>query len=301
MSSPVEGWEACSRLSPHLAHGTVSLRRVLRETARHYTNVLELRRRGRLDGRAPERDSRWPDSLESFEKRLRWHCHFIQKLESEPEIEFRNMSRAFDGMRTEEPEAWTARERAHFTAFAAGQTGFPMVDASMRCLADTGWINFRMRAMLVSFASYDLWLHWRPTAQLLARRFLDFEPGIHFSQCQMQAGTTGINSVRIYSPAKQAIDQDPRGVFIRRWVPELADVPAAHLAEPERMSLAEQGRAGCRIGKDYPAPIVDHTRAVRAAKARIAERRRGAGARAEAERVYEKHGSRKPPERRGRG
>ncbi len=300
MSSPVTGWDACSRLSPHLAYGTVSLRRVLRETARRYGHVLELERRGRLDGREPGRDPGWPDSLQSFEKRLRWHCHFIQKLESEPDIEFRNMSRAYDGMRTEDPEAWNAAERARFRAFAAGRTGFPMVDASLRCLADTGWINFRMRAMLVSFASHDLWLHWRPTAQLLARRFLDFEPGIHFPQCQMQAGTTGINSVRIYSPAKQVIDQDPRGEFIRRWVPELAGVPDAHLAEPQRMSLAEQDRAGCRIGKDYPAPIVDHARAARAAKARIAEVRRRAESRVEAERVYRKHGSRKPPERRTR-
>ena len=301
MSSPVEGWDACSRLSPYLAYGNVSLRRVLRETARHYERVLELRRRGRLDGRDPGRDPRWPDSLASFEKRLRWHCHFIQKLESEPEIEFRNMSRAYDGLRSEDPDAWTARERAGFQAFEAGSTGFPMVDASMRCLAETGWVNFRMRAMLVSFASHDLWLHWRPVAQVLARRFLDFEPGIHFPQCQMQSGTTGINSVRIYSPAKQVSDQDPQGVFVRRWVPELAGVPDAFLAEPHRMTQAEQERAGCRIGKDYPAPIVDHAAAVRRAKQRIGEVRRRAEARSEASRVFQKHGSRKPPERRRSG
>ena len=201
-------------------------------------------------------------------------------------------------MRTEDADAWTPHEQSHFAAFAAGRTGFPMVDACMRCLDETGWINFRMRAMLVSFASYDLWLHWRPTAQLLARRFLDFEPGIHFSQCQMQAGTTGINSVRIYSPTKQLVDQDPRGEFVRRWVPELAGVPTAHLAEPQRMSVAEQDRAGCRIGVDYPAPIVDHVRAVREAKRRVGEVRRRAEARAEASRVYQRHGSRKPPARR---
>ncbi len=295
MSSPVEGWDACSRLSPYLAYGNVSLKRVLRETARHHGRIQELHRRGRLDAGDPARDPRWPASLASFEKRLRWHCHFIQKLESEPAIEFENMSRAYDGMRTEDPDAWTARERAHFAAFAAGRTGFPMVDACMRCLDQTGWINFRMRAMLVSFASYDLWLHWRPTAQLLARRFLDFEPGIHFSQCQMQSGTTGINSARIYSPSKQVADHDPRGVFLRRWVPELEGVPDAFLAEPWRMSLAEQERAGCRIGKDYPAPIVDHARAVREARRRVGEVRRRADARAEAERVYRRHGSRKRP------
>ena len=86
-----------------------------------------------------------------------------------------------------------------------------MVDACMRALRHTGWLNFRMRAMMASFSSYHLWLHWREPAMYLGGLFLDFEPGIHFSQFQMQSGTTGINTIRIYSPAKQAKDQDPQG------------------------------------------------------------------------------------------
>jgi deoxyribodipyrimidine photo-lyase len=150
-----------------------------------------------------------------------------------------------------------------------------------------------MRAMLMSFASNHLWLHWRPTAVHLATQFLDFEPGIHFSQCQMQSGTTGINTVRIYSPAKQVIDHDPTGLFIRRYVPELANVPAEYLAEPHRMPLGVQSAVGCRIGCDYPQPIVDHRAAYKSAQQKIFAIRQTASAIDEATRVFIKHGSRK--------
>jgi deoxyribodipyrimidine photo-lyase len=150
-----------------------------------------------------------------------------------------------------------------------------------------------MRAMVVSVASYHLWLHWRPTALHLGRCFLDFEPGIHFSQFQMQSGTTGINTLRIYSPARQVIDQDPHGVFIRRWVPELAGVPDSFLPEPWRMSLAQQESCGCVIGVDYPRPIIDDRKAVALAKERLYALRRTEGARDDARRVVQRHGSRK--------
>ncbi|MEM9174157.1 MAG: FAD-binding domain-containing protein [Myxococcota bacterium] len=295
MSSPLSAGRVCSRLSPHLAYGTISLRSVLETTVRQADRFDALARAGRLDGRDAEHDPRWPGALESFAKRLRWHCHFIQKLESEPEIEFRNMSRAFDGLRTEDPHAWTGFERDRFDAWQEGRTGFPMVDACMRSLRATGWINFRMRALLMSFASYHLWLHWRPTGQVLARRFLDFEPGIHYAQCQMQAGTTGINANRIYSPEKQVRDQDPEGRFLRRWLPELEGVPNEYLAAPERMPVGVQDAAGCRIGRDYPAPIVDARRAVAEARRRLASVQQSDEARREAGRVYRRHGSRKRP------
>ena len=147
--------------------------------------------------------------------------------------------------------------------------------------------------MLVSFASYHLWLDWRPTSRFLARQFVDYEPGIHYSQMQMQSGTTGINAVRIYSPIKQVRDQDPDGVFIKRWLPALEGVPASHLAQPERMTFDEQNRYGCIIGKDYPSPIVEHTAAVKDAKARIYRLRRKAASKAEAKTVFLKHGSRR--------
>ena len=283
MSSPNEGWEGCSRLSPHLAFGTVSTRLVFQRT--------ELRLAGLKRKRAGDAGA-WRDSLRSFRSRLHWQGHFMQKLESEPRIEFENVNRAFDGLRE------LHFDESRFEAWKRGETGYPLVDACMRCLHTTGWVNFRMRAMLVSFASYHLWLHWQRPADWLARHFLDFEPGIHFSQVQMQSGVTGINTVRIYSPTKQVHDNDPEGHFIRRWVPELRDVPTAYIAEPWTMPPLEQQARGCVIGRDYPGPIVDHREAMAEAKRRIFAARRTPEARALAQQVFARHGSRRRPRRR---
>lgn len=285
MSSPRTAFQACSRLSPHFAQGTISLRTVHQALAARSQELRDLPRTER---------GNFLVSLRSFAGRLRWHCHFMQKLEDEPAIEFHNMHRGYDGLREGE------FDEARFLAWCEGRTGFPMVDACMRCLRHQGWINFRMRAMLVSFAAYHLWLHWRPLGLHLARCFVDFEPGIHWSQVQMQSGTTGINTVRIYSPAKQLKDHDPDGAFVRHWVPELQHVPVAHLAEPHRMTLAEQQACGFRPGTDYPLPLVDAKAAVAAAKQRIYALRRTADARQESQRVYAQHGSRKRPATRAR-
>lgn len=281
MSSPATAFDACSRISPYLAWGAISLR------AAHHACESRRRELGAARDAGEAVDPRWFSSLQSFSGRLRWHCHFVQKLEDEPRIEFENFSRAFDGLR-ESPH-----DPAGFAAWCAGQTGYPMVDACMRALHAGAWLNFRMRAMLVSFAAHHLWLHWRVFAPYLARQFIDFEPGIHYSQVQMQSGTTGINTMRIYSPIKQARDHDPEGMFIKRYVPELAAVPVEYLAQPHTMPAVLQQRLGVRIGYSYPAPIVDHVAAYRAARERIAAIRRTAGAHAEAERVQRRHGSRR--------
>jgi len=285
MSSPRTAATSCSRLSVPLAYGTVSLREVVQCARGRLAELLERRAAG-------ERLDYSPAALRAFIARLHWHCHFMQKLESEPRVEFEAFLPELDALRA---GPWTAEREAALDAWAEGRTGYPFIDACVRCLRDTGWINFRMRAMLMSFASYDLWLPWRESGLRLARRFADYEPGIHWPQVQMQSGTTGINTLRMYSPAKQSRDQDPEGEFIRRWVPELARVPAEFIHEPAEMPPPVARAAGVELGRDYPWPIVDHAAAVRMARAKFAELRRQTGFRERARGVFERHGSRKRP------
>jgi len=269
MSSPVTAARACSRLSPHLAWGTLSLREAL-----HATRA----RRAALS----EADGAWRGALSSFEARLHWRGHFMQKLEDAPSIEHRNLHRAYDGLRPAESDA------IRLAAWCNGETGLPFVDACMRALAATGWLPFRARAMLMAVASYHLWLHWKTPGAHLARLFVDYEPGIHWPQVQMQSGTTGINTIRIYNPVKQGLDQDPAGSFTRTWVPELAGVPDAFLHEPWKWPHAES-----LLGTRYPRPVVDHLAAARAARERIWAVRDGTAFRVQADRIQNRHGSRK--------
>lgn len=276
MASPVTGFYACSRLSPHLAWGTISPREAAQAGWARAAAI-------RTEGAAPG----WAGSVDSFLARLHWRCHFMQKLEDEPAIEFRCMHRAYEGLR--EPDHSPER----LSAWAEGETGYPFVDACMKALAATGWMNFRMRSMLTAFGAYHLWLDWRRLAPPLARLFTDYEPGIHYSQLQMQSGVTGINTTRVYNPVKQSLDQDPQGVFIRRWLPALVGIPDAFIHEPWKMPPEVQRASGCVIGRDYPAPLVDHEAAARAAKARIHAVRRGEAFHAEKQAVMTRHASRK--------
>jgi deoxyribodipyrimidine photo-lyase len=148
------------------------------------------------------------------------------------------------------------KNEAFILAWQSGKTGVPIVDASIRSLVATGFLNFRMRAMIVSFFVFNLWQDWRDL-HFLARQFLDYEPGIHYPQLQMQAGATGTNIIRIYNPIRNSEKHDVEGVFIKKWIPELADIPANLIHEPWKLSAMEQELFNCEIGKDYPAPIVD--------------------------------------------
>jgi deoxyribodipyrimidine photo-lyase len=183
----------------------------------------------------------------------------------------------------------------HFDALMNARTGWPMVDACVVMLRETGWLNFRMRAMLVSVAAYPLWLHWRPVGLWLARQFLDYEPGIHWSQMQMQSGTTGINTVRIYNPIKQAHEHDPLGQFVRRWLPAMRRVPDTWLFEPWRMPPDIQARCGVAVGLDIPKPVVDLEFATRMAKQRLYALRSQPEVKLAKAAIIEKHGSRKRP------
>ena len=273
MATPVKAFDACSRLSPYLAFGSLSLREV--------TQATWSRQRDLKGSEFPGR-STWQAAMRSFSGRLHWHCHFMQKLEDEPSLEFRNLHPAYEGLRPAQPD----RERLE--AWQKGETGLPFVDACMRALAATGWMNFRMRAMLMAVASYHLWLDWRAPGLHLARLFTDYEPGIHWPQVQMQSGTTGINTIRIYNPVKQGLDQDPEGLFVRRWVPELKDIATAHVHEPWKAD-----NAGKVLGKCYPFPVVDYLEAAREARDKVWAVRKGQAFRGAAADIQSKHGSRK--------
>ena len=276
ISSPLSAPNACSRLSPYLAYGCLSLREIVQATRQR---MLQL----------PEGEGRQKQGLSAFISRLHWHCHFIQKLESEPALEYRNLHRGYDGLREND---WNP---AYFAALVSGRTGWPLVDACVAMLNETGWLNFRMRAMLVSTAAYPLWLDWQPVGLWLARAFLDYEPGIHWSQMQMQSATTGINTARIYNPIKQAHDHDPHGHFVRRWLPAMRRVPNSWLFEPWRMPADLQARCGLQVGVDIAEPLVDLEAATRAAKSRLFSRRAEPEVKAAKAGIVEKHGSRKRP------
>jgi deoxyribodipyrimidine photo-lyase len=267
LSSPLTATDACSRLSPHLAWGTLSIREVDQSRAAHVP---------------PSRQ--WAGSLTSFAGRLAWRDHFTQKLEDQPDIETRCLDPLTATLRPTTPDA------NRLGAWTRGETGLPFVDACMRCLQATGWINFRMRAMLMAVASYHLWLDWRATGPVLARAFTDYDPGIHWPQVQMQSGTTGINTIRIYNPVKQGRDQDPDGRFTRAWLPELAAVPLPHLQTPWTWDGARSLR--------YPPPIIDPASAQRAARDAVWAVRRDPAAPAIAAAIVTKHASRKDAFRR---
>ncbi len=264
ISKPEDSRTSCSRLSPYISWGNISTRYA-------WQRAKEQIRNGKSKFQ-----------LNSFTSRLRWQAHFIQKFEMECQMEFRSVNKGYQNI-------VKPINKKFISAWEKGKTGYPLVDASMRCVIATGYLNFRMRALLVSFLTHHLWQPWQSGVVHLAKNFLDFEPGIHYSQFQMQAGETGINMIRIYNPTKNAKEHDKEGIFIKKWIPELKKIPTPILFEPWKMSLIDQETYECKIGKNFPKPIVDISKTYKYAASKLWSIKSDPKVKEESSRILQKH------------
>ena len=262
ISKPTESRMSCGRLSPYLAWGNISIKQAAQYVKNH-PNYNSNKR-----------------SFNGLLTRLKWHCHFIQKFENECTYETVCVNKGYETMPYES-------NPKHIEAWKSGKTGWPMVDACMRCLKETGWINFRMRAMLVSVFCHQLDCNWKEGVYHLANLFLDYEPGIHYTQFQMQAGTTGINTIRMYNPVKQSTDHDTDGIFIKKWVNELKDIPVEFIHEPWK--LTELDLQMNDIKCEYPKPLVDLVHSGKKARTKIWSYKKSDEVKKEAKRIVKLH------------
>lgn len=263
IGKPLESRKSCSRLSPYLSWGNLSIRQVYQMT----------------------KNSKFSQSDRfhqvNFLSRLHWHCHFIQKFEMECQYETTFLNQGYNNFEY-------TNNLKQLKAWENGTTGIPIIDANIRCLKATGWINFRSRALLVSFLSHHLLIDWRKGSYFLARNFLDYEPGIHFPQIQMQAGTTGINTLRIYNPIKQSKEKDPKGLFIKEWIPELRMIPEEFIHEPHLMSEPDKKMIGITT-INYPSPIVDVELSGKIAREKLWGFKKSSEVKAHKQAILEKH------------
>lgn len=239
-----------SYLSVHLRFGTLSIR----ELVGHAVAAGALR----ADG----------EGAAVWLSELIWRDFYFMILDRFPHVATGAFKPAYDALQWESgPLA-----EAAFAAWCAGRTGFPLVDAAMRQLNRTGYMHNRLRLLTASFLSKDLGIDWRFGERYFALQLNDFDLAANNGGWQW-AASTGCDAqpyFRIFNPVTQSERFDPGGRFIRRYLPELADVPDHFIHAPWRMSPGEQAACGIRVGGTIPAPLVDHDQARRRALERYA-------------------------------
>ncbi len=221
---------ATSHLSSYLDFGNISSRVIYQNTVA-LSNKLDPKSKGYF-------------SLKTFLDRLRWHDKFSQRHYFHPELAWKNRYREFDEYYFDKP--LTGEKLAFFTAWCEGKTGYPMVDASMRQLNQMGWMNFRMRAMCVTFLAISCAVSWHHGARYFMSRLVDGNIAINHWQWQAQAGITNplSKTFRIYNPTKNLEDKDPYLQFVYHWIPELKECSKSQILAGEYQ-------------QNYPQPILD--------------------------------------------
>jgi deoxyribodipyrimidine photo-lyase len=242
-------------LSPYLRFGMLSARQA-------FVVAQEAR------GRAPNEAARV--GIQTWLNELVWREFYFSILYHFPYVRNRPFRSKMQDL------AWL-NQPSDFKAWCQGQTGYPVVDAAMRQLLETGWMHNRARMIVASFLVKDLLVDWRWGEKWFMQHLIDGDPAANNGGWQWSAGT-GTDAApyfRIFNPVLQSQKHDPHGTYIRRYVPELGDVPDEHIHAPWMMPKALQEQIGCIIGNDYPAPIVDHALARERALATFADRPKG--------------------------
>ncbi|MBN1810688.1 MAG: deoxyribodipyrimidine photo-lyase [Anaerolineae bacterium] len=230
--------DSTSHLSPYLRFGMLSARQAVAMAGL----ALEL---------APSPEAR--QSVETWLNELIWREFYQAILHHFPHV----LERSFRPNLQAIP--WD-NDRATFAAWCEGRTGYPVVDAAMRQLTHTGWMHNRARMIAASFLVKDLLIDWRWGERFFMQHLVDGDPAANNGGWQWTAGT-GTDAApyfRVFNPVTQGKKYNPQGNYVRRWVPELANVPDLFIHEPWKMPLDAQQSIGCVIGQDYPDPIVDH-------------------------------------------
>ena len=230
--------EGTSKLSPYLRFGMLSARQAV-DAARQAEALA-------ATGQARRSAETWLNELiwREFYLAILYHFPFVRQTAFRPALRHLRWKN--------DPE--------EFAAWAAGRTGYPVVDAAMRQLAQSGWMHNRARMITASFLTKDLLIDWRWGERHFMQHLVDGDPASNNGGWQWTAGT-GTDAApyfRVFNPILQSMKFDPEGAYIRHYVPELAQVPQAFIHAPWKMPPALQKQVGCLIGQDYPAPLVDH-------------------------------------------